>query len=189
MTRYLALLRGINVGAANRIRMEELRRVLEEAGLSHVTTYIQSGNVFFSTELMEDAARAHIESTLKSAAGIETVVVLHTKQTLGEAICSQPFTQEEIDSAQRANTEGESFHVGLLPFAPSSEAIRKLDSAAKEGDACVVSGQAVYLLISRSIRLSKLALRAQRLFPEATFRNWNTLVKLYDLFEGEGQRP
>ncbi|MDX9931406.1 MAG: DUF1697 domain-containing protein [Bacteroidales bacterium] len=47
-TRYVALLRGINVGGKNVIRMKELKSLFEHCGFSDVETYIQSGNVMFS---------------------------------------------------------------------------------------------------------------------------------------------
>ncbi|MFF5171511.1 DUF1697 domain-containing protein [Micromonospora sp. NPDC000089] len=65
MSRYVALLRGINVGATNRIAMPDLRRLVEGLGHGDVTTYLQSGNVVF-TSVKRDAA--------KLAAGIERAI-------------------------------------------------------------------------------------------------------------------
>ena len=55
--RYIALLRGINVGTSGRIRMDALKKLLEDVGFSRVSTYIQSGNVLFSSDLSEAAAK------------------------------------------------------------------------------------------------------------------------------------
>ena len=50
MTVYVALLRGVNVGSKNRIKMADLQQALEAAGLGNVETYIQSGNLIFETQ-------------------------------------------------------------------------------------------------------------------------------------------
>ena len=56
MNTYIALLRGINVGGNNKLPMKELRALLEENGLKHVQTYIQSGNIVFQSERADVAA-------------------------------------------------------------------------------------------------------------------------------------
>lgn len=47
---YIALLRGINVGGNNKIEMKKLKQTFEHAGMGHVTTYINSGNIIFSSQ-------------------------------------------------------------------------------------------------------------------------------------------
>ena len=75
MTRMIALLRGINVGAGNRIRMDALRLLFEQAGFSGVVTYIQSGNVLFSTDAPERSVQDTIQRILLEGAEIKTTVV------------------------------------------------------------------------------------------------------------------
>ena len=70
MTRMIALLRGINVGAGNRIRMDALRLLFEQAGFSGVVTYIQSGNVLFSTDAPERSVQDTIQRILLEGAEI-----------------------------------------------------------------------------------------------------------------------
>jgi uncharacterized protein (DUF1697 family) len=181
MTRYIALLRGINVGAANRIRMDDLKRVFVNAGFMNVETYIQSGNVLFSSDAPEEGAREKIRLALENDAGIHTVVVLRTAEEMDKILRNSPYSANEIAAAQAANTEGESFHVCLLPFPPAAAALGSLASVPLEGDAFAVVGREVYLLLSRSIRVSKLAVRAQKVLAETTVRNWNTIVKLNDI--------
>jgi len=181
MTQSIALLRGINVGTANRIRMEDLRRLFMQAGFLDVETYIQSGNVLFASDLSEDAARGIIEELLAKGAGIKTTVVLRSGEELASIPANCPFSAEEIAQAQQANTEGESFHVCLLPQAPSPDALSKLESLPLEGDRFILAGRDLYLLLCRSIRVSKLAIKLQKLFPDATVRNWNTLTRLHEL--------
>lgn len=181
MTRYLALLRGINVGTANRIRMDALKRLFENAGFSFVETFIQSGNVLFSSDLPEDEAIAAITYALKTGAGIETIVVLRAAREMKQLVERCPFSESEIAQARRANPEGESFHVLLLPQFPSADALEKLAAVSPDGGRYAVAGRDIYLLLDQSIRTSKLSIRLQRLFPAATLRNWNTISKLNEM--------
>ena len=89
--------------------------------------------------------------------------------------------QQEIDLAQRENTEGESFYVALLPQALAESVVAKLNEIPADGDRFVILGRNVYVLLRRSIRNSKLAIKLQKLLPEATLRNWNTITKLNEL--------
>ena len=176
--RYLALLRGINVGTSGRIRMDALKRLLEDAGFREVATYIQSGNVLFRSDLAEDAARATIERALKEGASIPTTAVVRTAEELAQIIRSCPFSAPEIAQAEALNTEGESLYVCLLPKAPDAKVLDTLSAIELGNDAYVVRGREVYLLLSQSIRNSKLAIRLQKLIPDMTVRNWNTMAQL-----------
>lgn len=179
--RYIALLRGINVGTSGRIRMEELRRLLEEAGLTNVSTYIQSGNVLFDSPLSEDIVRKMIERALESGANITTTAVLRTADELLELIQHCPFSESELVRAAQANTTGECFHVGFLTQEPDQQALEALRAVKSCDDRFVVFHRTIYLLLGQSIRTSPLAIRLQRLFPGVTVRNWNTVLKLNDL--------
>ena len=181
MTRYLALLRGINVGTSNRIRMDTLKRLFEEAGFSRVETYIQSGNVLFSSELPEEEARRAVETALYSGAQIKTVAVLRSAVELRRLLDHSPFSASEIIQAQRANTEGESRYVCLLPQLPAQPALQALSAVPLLGDRYARNGREIYLLLSQSIRTSKLALVLQKVLPDSTVRNWNTMSKLREL--------
>ena len=181
--RYTALLRGINVGTNGRIRMDALKRLLEEAGLFNVTTYIQSGNVLFDSDLQEVEARETIERALKDGASIQTTAVLRTAEELSRIIRLCPFTADEIAAAQAENAEGESFYACLLPVEPNEQAQEKLKGIAPSGDAFVLVERTIYLLLRQSIRTSKLAQRLQKIFPDMTSRNWNTITKLSELAE------
>jgi uncharacterized protein (DUF1697 family) len=181
MTRSIALLRGINVGASGRIRMDTLKRLLEDAGLRNVETYIQSGNVLFDTGLSERDARETIVRALKERAQIATVAVLRSAQELSFLIENCPFTEREREDALRANTEAEGFYVLLLPEPPVKEKLEALASMPLGGDAFAVAGRDIYLLLRQGIRLSRFAIRLQKSFPDATVRNWNTLSALNEL--------
>lgn len=179
--RYIALLRGINVGTSGRIRMDALKALMEQAGFSHVETYIQSGNVLFDSDLPESAVKNAIEHTLKEDANISTTAVLRTAKELHALLRDCPFSQEQIERAQAVNTESESFYVCLLPQEPDAQQREKLAKIEPSEDIYVLVGRDIYLLVTQSIRLSKHAIRLQKIFPEITIRNWNTINKLNDL--------
>ena len=69
MTIYIALIRGINVGGHNLIKMQDLRNSLKSIGLGHVQTYIQSGNIVFQSEDKPEKLKLQIEQVIKSEFG------------------------------------------------------------------------------------------------------------------------
>ncbi len=178
---YVALLRGINVGTTGRIRMDTLKQLMENAGFKRVSTYIQSGNLLFDSQLPEQDAKETIERALKEGAAITTTAVLRSVAEFSDIIEQCPFSSEELESAALANTEGESFYVCLPPQQPAQDALKKLEDLPAQDDRFVVSGRTIYLLLRQSIRVSKLAIRLQRLFPQMTVRNWSTMMKLNEL--------
>lgn len=90
MTRYVALLRGINVGGRNLIGMKDLRAAMEDHGLHNVSTYIQSGNVLFETDAARAALEAEIEATLEKRLGVPLVVVLRSHRQMQNVLKQAP---------------------------------------------------------------------------------------------------
>jgi uncharacterized protein (DUF1697 family) len=90
-TQYLALIRGINVGGKNLVKMSDLRAAFEEAGFTEVATYIQSGNVLFrAPRQRREELAARTESELSRRFGVELKVVLLTRRLLKEVIEDAP---------------------------------------------------------------------------------------------------
>ncbi|MDF2575276.1 MAG: hypothetical protein K0S05_2188 [Agromyces sp.] len=91
MTRYIALLRGVNVGGIT-IRSAELRRLFEELGFDDVRTVLASGNVVFSAERADAATlKSRIEHALSERFGYDAWIVLVTHDQLEQAIAKFPF--------------------------------------------------------------------------------------------------
>lgn len=171
MTMYIALLRGINVGGHNIIKMAELRRVLEEIGLERVKTYIQSGNVLFESEEGAAALIKRIEEKILEEFGFPVPVVLRTAQEWERIIQNCPFITEGL-------AEGESVNVAFLAANPSQEGLDRLSFYKTEKDNFQIEGNNVYLDFRHSIRDSKLAANLSKLGVPATVRNWKTVLKL-----------
>jgi uncharacterized protein (DUF1697 family) len=181
MTVYATLLRGVNVGSKNRIKMADLQRTLESIGLGKVETYIQSGNIIFESSQEEEALQKMMELEIKRTFSLTIHAVLRSAGELEELIRNLPFSQEEINQAEKRNTEGESLYAALLSKAPSSDKIDALNKYRTTADEYQIRGRDVYLLLGHSIRKSKLAGSLQTLDEAVTARNWNTLTKLVEL--------
>src|SRR5687767_4883929 len=90
MTRYVALLRGINVGGKNLIGMPALKACFEAQGFADVGTYIQSGNVIFTSNEKSFVLVARIESVLSKTFGYAASVVLRSQQQLHAVVEQAP---------------------------------------------------------------------------------------------------
>jgi uncharacterized protein (DUF1697 family) len=177
MTTYIALLRGINVGGKNIIKMIDLKRVFEAMGLCEIQTYIQSGNVLFKSNETEELLRKKIEHEIKVTFGFSVTVTLRTSEELEGIIRNCPFSAEEVLKAE-STSEGESLYVAFLTNAPLQENIERFDTYRSESDEYKIVGREVFLLFHNSIRNSKLANNLQKLDVPATTRNWKTINKL-----------
>jgi uncharacterized protein (DUF1697 family) len=176
--RYLALLRAVNVGKTW-IAMEELRRLSEKEGFANVSTYIQSGNIVFTSD------KSHAECTAAIAASLETqlraavTVLVKTEKQLRQIVDRNPFVKEvKIDPA--------ALHVTFLEANPSAKSIERL-SAIKSGlDRFQISGDVVYLHCPGGYGRTKLsnAVIERKLDTPATTRNWKTVNVLLTLLKG-----
>lgn len=171
MTIYIALLRGINVGGHNMIKMAELKRVFEEMGLQKVKTYIQSGNVLFKSGEEAETLSKQMEDEIKKEFGFSVPVVLRTAAELEQIIKNCPFSTDSL-------REGESVQVAFLTDIPSQEGINHLSTVNSGMDEYQIIGKDVYLFFRQSIRNSKLATHLPKLGVPATVRNWKTVIKM-----------
>ena len=180
MTQYIALLRGINVGGKNIVKMSDLKRMFEELGLQLVQTYIQSGNVLFKSDKTEEMLRQTIEQEFASVFGFPVIVVLRTVTELNQMIRECPFSKEAIAAAEEASA-AESLYVALLLQAPAEESVERLNPYRSKNDDFCIQRRDVYLLFHHSIRVSKLANNLSKLDVPMTVRNWKTVTKLMQL--------
>jgi len=180
MAIYIALLRGINVGGKNKIKMADLKQALTESGLKRVQTYIQSGNVLFESDEPESALRQHIEQLINSTFGFPVNVVLRTEHELRAVAENCPFSEEQI-AAAAANSDTETLYVAFLMDKPTDQDLERLSKYETEQEQYRVLGRDIYLLFSNSVRNSKLATQTQKLSSPSTTRNWKTVSKLLAL--------
>jgi uncharacterized protein (DUF1697 family) len=178
MDTFIVFLRGINVGAKNRIKMNDLREVLEKIGFYNVRTYIQSGNIILEADNNELALRKEISQAIELEFGIAIEVVVRTAGEFKRLLESCPYSETEIENAESANSEGESFYVCFLNEALTKEEIESLNQFKNESDDFRIDGSNIYLLLRHSIRKSKLAEKLQQLAGNSTVRNWKTVEKI-----------
>lgn len=82
MTVYIALLRGINVGGKNIIKMNDLKKVFESIGLNEVQTYIQSGNVLFKSSEENELLLKKIEHEIEKVFGFSVTVIIKIRELI-----------------------------------------------------------------------------------------------------------
>lgn len=179
MTIYVALLRGINVGGHNMIKMPELKRMLEGMGLERVQTYIQSGNALFVSDKEAEPLQKAIEDEIKMVFGLSVAVVLRTSTELKGVLDSCTFAMDSL-------AKGESIHVSFMRESPSAEALSRLRDLTCEPDEFQIRDKEIYVLFRQSVRDSKLPSKLQKLGVPATSRNWNTIVELIAMVEALG---
>ncbi|GGD78226.1 DUF1697 domain-containing protein [Paenibacillus nasutitermitis] len=180
MTLYIALLRGINVGGNNKIKMAELREALESLGLSRVQTYIQSGNILFEDDRDEALLRRLIEQLINQRFGLTIKVILRTSEELMKIVDNCPFSDQQIAEAEAAS-EAVCLYVSMLLEEPSTDRMEKLKAFDTKGDQYHLEGRDLYLLYGQSIRNSKLSAQVEKMGVPSTVRNWKTINKLVAL--------
>jgi uncharacterized protein (DUF1697 family) len=176
---HVALLRGINVGGKNMLPMKGLAAIFTEAGCSHVSTYIQSGNVLFHAPaaLVKKLPKL-VQEEIAARFGLRVPVVIRSAQQLAEAIRANPFL--------KASAEEKALHVYFLADLPLEVAVSGLDAARSAPDEFRVVGQEVCLLLPNGMGRTKLtnAYFDSKLKTVSTARNWATILKLLEMMQG-----
>lgn len=174
MTVMVALLRGVNVGGRGSLAMADLRRVAEECGHTEVRTYVQSGNLVFSTRARSTRAVADgLRTAIAEATDVCPEVVVRTAAELHAVIDGNPFGHHEPGPTQ--------LHVVFLA-GTTKAALPDLDLSAFAPEEAVARGQQLYLYLPGGAGRSKLtAALARGSGGEGTMRNWRTVTKLAEL--------
>ena len=175
MTRYVALLRGINLGPTRRVPMAELRAALESAGYLDVRTLVQSGNVVLSSGAGPALLERNVGRVLREAFGFDIPVVARTRDELAEVIARDPFGDEATDPAR--------YQVSFLGSEPDPAGAAELETADVAPERVAVIGREVYAWHPGGVGRSKLAtlITDRRLGTEVTARNWRTITRLLEL--------
>jgi uncharacterized protein (DUF1697 family) len=170
---YAALLRAINLGSRNKVSMAELRSLLEEIGAADVVTYVQSGNVVFTSAGNAADLTKAVEREIKRRLNLDITVLLRTKAQLMKLVTANPF----------GGTEPKTLYVTFLAETPPRARVRSLDPDVGGRDEFRVSGREVYLRFPNGYGRSKLtnAYFEKQLDVRATTRNWKTVTTVADL--------
>lgn len=185
MTTIISMLRGVNVGGHNQIKMDALRALCESLGLRDAQTYVQSGNVVFRTEARDLALVAkRIENRIERDFGFRPDVIVRTASELRDAIARNPF-------ASSSGIEPGKLLVIFLASKPEPGACDKVLKIKADPEELRIDGREVYIYFPDGMGRSKLpwANIHKMLNTPGTGRNWNTVRKLAEIAESlEGAR-
>lgn len=182
MNMYVALLRGINVGGKNLIKMADLRTCFDAQGFDDVRTYIQSGNVIFRTGQSDQALLAdQIEAALAETFGYELPVVVSSAGDMREIVAQAP---------RDFGREPESFRYDVIFLKEPLTATDAMQVVTtKEGVDQAFAGNGVLYfsrLISRATQSHLSRIISTPIYQYMTIRNWNTTTRLLKMMAADG---
>jgi uncharacterized protein (DUF1697 family) len=158
----------VNVGGTGKLAMSDLRQLCEDAGLTSVATYIQSGNVVFRSSRSEASVKKLLEAALGKQLGKPCGVLVRSAQELRELLDANPFPEAAPNRVI----------VLLLDETPSAASVR--DVVAPGGEELRASGRQLFIHFPKGQGQSKLKLPFQK---TGTGRNLNTLRKLLAMLD------
>ncbi|MBT2405056.1 MULTISPECIES: DUF1697 domain-containing protein [unclassified Streptomyces] len=176
--KFAALLRGINVGGSRKVPMAELREVLEGLGHADVQTYLQSGNVVFSSTKKDPVALAReLEAAIEAHFGFKVSCLVLDGAYLRAVADACPFPAAEL--------EGKQLHASFFSEQPPEDRFAAIDGPSYLPEEFRIGDRVVYLYAPNGLGRSKLAEALNRPAVvkgiDVTSRNWNTVAKLVEL--------
>lgn len=172
MTAYVALLRGINVGGRT-LKMDVLRDAAAGCDFGAVQTYIQSGNVLFTSRRGSRAVGTALHDAILAATGIDSRVVVRTAAQMAKVVTANPYPERVVDPTKVS--------VCFL-YDDATPTLAAVPAADYAPDEVTVVGHEAYLSTPNGLGRSKLVEPVmRRLGVLGTVRNWRTTVKLTEL--------
>jgi len=177
MPKYIALLRGINVGGHKKIIMADLKMVFEKSGFLEAKSYIQSGNVIFQSNEVETKKLEHqIESALEKAYGYQVPVIVLTRSKLEKILSDNPFKPFEGDDTRK-------IYYVFLKDVPQRKVVELFNETKFQNERFFICKDYIFLKFLCGMGKAKLNtnLFEQKLQVKATARNHKTALKLLEL--------
>ncbi len=170
MTRYVALLRAVNVGGTSKLPMAKLKHIAEEAGFENARTYIASGNLIVSSKLGENAVRTRLEAAVAAHMGKPVPVIVRTAAEMAAAADANPFK----------DAPGRRVLATFLGAPPPKDALE--DVRGHDGERLALGKREIYVdYCGALLGKSKLRIPAA---AAGTARNMNTVQKLAEMAGG-----
>lgn len=183
----MALLRGINVGGNNKVAMADLREVVASLGHDDVATYIQSGNVVFTSPQADTAAlAADLEAEIGRRLGVRPGVVVLSRDELARVIADNPYPDEPSPKHVHAVFRREQMTAEEVAAVAAAQQ-RARDKGSR--DEATVVGRTLFLHtpdgMGRSELAAQLAKSGQAMSAKAagTARNWATVTRLLSMLD------
>jgi uncharacterized protein (DUF1697 family) len=175
--KYVALLRGINVGGKNTIAMKELKACFERQGFGDVSTYINSGNIIFTTSAPESGLVTTIEACIKTEFDLDIPVVVCSQQEI--AATAQKIPQKWVnDKTMRTDV------LFLWPEADRADVLNEIKINPAVDNVLYVPGSIIWNY--DRVNYTKTAMRyfiGTKIYKQMTARNVNTVRKLSKMME------
>lgn len=175
MSRWVLLLRGINVGGKNKLPMADLKSLLAELGASDIETYIQSGNAVFSASgLRPQIFSKKLSKAISDIHGFAPQIIVVTAEGFIRSIEDCPFPKKDLSE--------KILHFYFLTEPANSPQEDKLNELKISSEQWALVDDVFYLYAPDGFGRSKLAAKAEKLLGVgATVRNWRTVTKLQTL--------
>jgi uncharacterized protein (DUF1697 family) len=173
----ISLLRGVNVGGHNLIKMDALRTLYDSLKLGDAKTYLQSGNVIFTTGARTLAGLPkRIENAIEGTFGFRPSVIHRTASELRDAIARNPF-------AARPGIEPSRLTVTFLVGDPSPEVREKVLAMKTDPEELRMDGRELFIYFPNGMARPKIPMAQieRSLKVPTTSRNWNTVTKLLEI--------
>jgi uncharacterized protein (DUF1697 family) len=176
MTAFVALLRAVNVGGNNLIKMADLKVICEKLGFREVRTLLQSGNVAFLATGTDKAVAKKLAVAIEASHGFRPEIVVRTAAEIAEAMKRNPFRAEE-------RSDPSHLLVAFMAEAPKAGAGERLAAVKVAGERLHLSSRELYIHYAAGQGTSKVTnvVLERALGVPATARNWNTVGKLLAL--------
>ncbi len=174
--KYIAFLRGINVGGKNKVKMETLREVFAALEFQNVVTYINSGNVIFEAAKTDDRSlAAKIETAIENEFALKITVIVRTMAEIQKIVENNPFAGQFEDDKD--------LHVLFLNEKLSNEKRDLLLSNNNENEMFAVQNREIFCLLRVSVLDSLMGKDyiGKKLKVPATARNWRTVNKVSEM--------
>ena len=175
----ISMLRGVNVGGHNKIKMDALRELYKSLKLREPQTYVQSGNVVFATDEQDLVGlSARIENAIERSHGFRPSVILRTTAELRAVISKNPF-------AKRRGIEPNRLLVTFLAADPGHAVRAQVLKIKCEPQELRVSGRELFIYFPDGMARPTLPLATVERTLKISFtgRNWNTVRKLLEMAE------
>jgi uncharacterized protein (DUF1697 family) len=163
MTKYVALLRAVNVGGTGKLPMTELKSMCDSAGFINARTYIASGNAVFESKLSEAQVKAKLEKCLAIYADKPVDVMVRTGPEMAAVVAKNPFKSRPANQTVAI----------FLDEQPPIDALKKITGQVSEEVA--LGAREIYVFYGQGMGRSKLKIPAAK---NGTARNMNTVAKL-----------
>jgi uncharacterized protein (DUF1697 family) len=174
--KYVALLRGINVGGNNIIKMESLRTTFARLGFENVKSYINSGNLVFETAKSDDRKLAQkIHDAIQNEFGFDISVMVRSMTEILEIVSNNPFEGQFEDHKY--------MHLFFLGAELTPEQAALLDAQSSDAEIFHINGRHILCLLKKSILESVVGkgFIDKKLKVPATARNWRTVIKIAEM--------